>query len=122
MQSTGSILLERNVVFLRSLCCAKIVTLSIISALAVGGLPALASEAKQTDPTVKGNSRATAVASARVVKPFTMMATAQAATKTNDNTLTVLRRTTHRDCSKLIGAEADRGAAEPCELHLIELQ
>ncbi len=122
MQSTGSILVERNVVFLRSLCCAKFVPLAILSVLALTGLPALASEAKQTDPIVKGNGRATVVASARVLKPFTMIATAQAAAKPYDNTLTVLRRTTHRDCTNLTGVEADHGIAESCELHLIELQ
>ncbi len=122
MQSTGSILLGRNVAFLRTLCCAKIVPLAILSVLALGGLPALASEANQTDPTVKGSGRATVVARATVLQPFTMIATAQATVKPYDNTLTVLRRTTRRDCSNLTGAEPDRGTAASCELHLIELQ
>ena len=122
MQSTGSILLERNVVFLRSLCRAKFVPLAILFAMVLGGLPALASEENQTNPSVKGNSRATAVASARVVKPFTMMATAQAATKSPNYGLTILRRTTRRDCSDLLGVEADRGIVGSCELQLIELQ
>tara|TARA_R110002124_G_scaffold102083_4_gene250095 strand:- start:5353 stop:5721 length:369 start_codon:yes stop_codon:yes gene_type:complete len=122
MQSAGSILLERNVDFLRSLCGVKFVSLTILFAMTLCSLPALASAPKQTDPTVKGKGRAAAIASARVVKPFTMIASAQAATKSQNYGLTVLRRTTHRDCSNLLGVETEQGTAESCELRLIELQ
>tara|TARA_R110000824_G_scaffold48175_14_gene136292 strand:+ start:2009 stop:2386 length:378 start_codon:yes stop_codon:yes gene_type:complete len=125
MPSIGPIFWKTKSVFSRPFCCAKIVPLAILFVVAGSILPALASEApesNQSGRTVNARGHATAVASARVVKPFSMISAVQAATKSHDYGITVLPRTTVRDCSVLLGADANLGTAASCELRLIELQ
>lgn len=98
--------------------------LAILFVVTSSILPALASEAPESshESSLNAGGDATAVSRARVIKPFSMIATAQAATKSHDGGISVSSRTTMRPCSALLGADSDRGVAELCELRLIELQ
>ncbi|WP_417594850.1 hypothetical protein [Parasphingorhabdus sp.] len=124
MQSVGLISVEVKVVFLRLFCCVKIVPLAILFAVTNSILPASASEAPEPKhvQTPNGSGEATAVSRVRVIKPFSMIATAQAATKSHDDGISVLRRTVTRSCSAMLPADPNRGVAEACELRLVELQ
>jgi len=86
-------------------------------------LPALDSEAFATDPTARtANGRVTAVASAQVIKPYTMTSSAQPGINAHDSAITVSRRTTFRSCETLLGATANQANETSCELRLVELQ
>lgn len=124
MQSVGLISLEVKVVFLRLFCCVKIVPLAILFVVTNNILPALASEVPEPNhvQTPNGSGGATAVSRVRIIKPFSMIATAQAATKSHNDGISVLRRTVTRPCSAMVHADPNRGVAEACELRLIELQ
>lgn len=67
-----------------------------------------------------------AIASATVVHPFSMSASASAASEPNADEIIFSTRTAIRDCAELLGASSHTGSAkaetELCELHLIEFQ
>ncbi|MEH6660071.1 MAG: hypothetical protein V7679_00360 [Parasphingorhabdus sp.] len=122
MQLVGTILWKVKTDYSRLLRCSSIVLLSILAVMTIIILPALASEAFATDPTASPqHGRATAVASARVIKPFAMTPRVQNETKAQVSAITVTRRTTFRNCEILLGADANSGSGEACELRLIEL-
>ena len=125
MQSVGSKMVTMNSGFARSVDCGTIALLSLATALTLNSPPALASEMSDSGPADRAGlaaGRATAVASARVIQPFAMTATAKAATGRQDDGITVSRRTTTRDCSLLYGVDAAPRPGTSCELRLIELQ
>lgn len=123
MQSGAIISWKADTDNFRSFVCSSIVPLAILSVMIISILPALASQAFATNPVQQNpNGRATAVASAKVIKPFTMNAMTQAESVTPDSVLTVLRRTTLRSCETLLGKGATQVAERSCELRLIELQ
>ena len=95
----------------------------LLSVMIIGILPALKSEAFATGP--QGQTpvgRATAVAGARVIKPFAMDSVIESRTGTRDSAIAVLPRTTIRNCATILGAEANQGSEATCELRLLELQ
>jgi len=122
MQLVGTILWKVKTDYSRLLRCSSIVPLSILAIMIIIILPALASEAFATDPTAAPkNSHATAVASAQVIQPFKMTSMVQGETKAQVSAITVSRRTTFRNCAILLGADANKGSGESCELRLVEL-
>lgn len=122
MQAVGTILWKVKTDCFGLFRYSSIVPLSILIVMIIGILPALASEAFATDPTAGSkNGRVTAVASAQVIKPFTMNSMVRGATNAQDSAITVSRRTTFRNCEILLGADANRSSDESCELRLIEL-
>ncbi len=123
MQAVGTILWKAKTDYFVPFRCSSIVPLSILSVMIFAILAALASEAFATDPAARTpNGRATAVATAQVINPFTMTSAAQTGTNMHDSAMTMLRRTTYRDCESLLGADANQTTAASCELRLIELQ
>lgn len=130
MQWTGAILRNGKTDFSRSFDCVKIVlpiilTLAILISMTLNILPALASEAREPDhagTTAMVGSHAAVVARARIVNPFRMSLDAQNSGSSKGYGMTVSRRTTHRDCSALLGADSDRDVGASCELRLIELE
>lgn len=86
-------------------------------------LSALDSEAFATDSTAGARSnRATAIASAQIVRPFALTTQNQSSADAQNSEIIVSRNTTYRDCDNLLGTDTDRGRGESCVLHLIELQ
>lgn len=123
MQLVGTILWKVKTDYSRLFRYSSIVPLFILVVMIIIILPALASEAFATDPAAgPQNGRATAVASAQIIKPFSMKAMVQGRTNSLDSGVIVSRSTTFRNCEILLGADANRGSEESCELHLIELQ
>ena len=95
----------------------------ILSVMIIGILPALKSEAFATGPAGQAPSgRATAVASAQLITPFTVDSVVESRTGTRDSAIAVLRRTTIRSCATILGADTTQGAEAACELRLLELQ
>ena len=123
MQSVGFASLNRKADHFRSVLYSSMAPLSILSVMIIGILPALKSEAFATGTTARTpNARATAVASARVVKPFTMDATVQAGVNAHGSEITLLRSTSIRSCQSLLGAENRQVPGASCELRLVEMQ
>lgn len=123
MQSVGSGSWNGKADYFRTVLYSSMASLPILSVMIIGILPALKSEAFATGPAGQAPSgRATAVASARVIKPFTMDTLAASRPGTGDSATAVLRRTTIRSCASLLGANVPHGAEANCELRLIELQ
>ncbi|NRD90092.1 hypothetical protein C8024_12405 [Sphingopyxis sp. BSNA05] len=101
---------------------SSLVPLSILAVMIVIILPALASEAFATDPAAEPqNANATAVATARIVKPFTMTSGAQGGTEARNSEIAVSHSTTYHSCEILLGADDISSPAQSCELHLVEL-
>lgn len=123
MQSVGFGSLSRKADYFRSVLYSTVAPLSILSVMVIGILPALKSEAFATGTTARTpNARSTAVASARVVKPFEMDAAVQAGTNAHGAEITLLRSTSIRSCQSILGAETTQVASASCELRLIEVQ
>jgi hypothetical protein len=123
MQSVGIILWKVKADWFRSLRCSSIVSLAILLVMLISILPTLGSEAFATDPTARtANGRVTAVASAKVIKPYIMTASVQPGIKALDAAITVSRRTTFRNCEILLGGNTKQAAETSCELRLIEWQ
>jgi hypothetical protein len=125
MQSMDIILPDEAIGLSRSVGCATSATLCAIFAMTPGILPASASEtprSQQAGSLASANGRGVAVASARVLKPFSMQSTVRTANGMDDYDTSVSRRSSFRDCSVLLGLEANSGTAETCELRLTELQ
>lgn len=123
MQSVGFGSLNRKADYFRSVLYSTVAPLSILSVMIIGILPALKSEAFATGTTARTpNARSTAVASARVVKPFEMDAAVQAGTNAHGSEITLLRSTSIRSCQSILGAETTQVASASCELRLIEVQ
>ena len=123
MQSVGFGSLNRKADYFRSVLYSTVAPLSILSVMIIGILPALKSEAFATGTTARTpNARSTAVASARVVKPFEMDAAVQAGTNAHGSEITLFRSTSIRSCQSILGAETTQVASASCELRLIEVQ
>tara|TARA_R100001244_G_scaffold39766_1_gene35648 strand:- start:26230 stop:26505 length:276 start_codon:yes stop_codon:yes gene_type:complete len=89
----------------------------------IGIWPALKSEALATGPAEQApDGRATAVAGAKVVKPFKLDSAVQPGSAARDSAITVLRRSTVRSCQAILGTDGNQVAEATCELRLIELQ
>lgn len=123
MQSVGLVFWKIKSDDFRSFGHSSLATASILCVMIAIILPALASEAFATDPAGRtSNGRATAVASAQVIKPFTLKPIIQAGNGTSESAITVLRRTTLRSCAALLGNDDRQAATGTCELRLTELQ
>ncbi|WP_156472197.1 hypothetical protein [Sphingorhabdus sp. M41] len=123
MQLVGTILWKVRPEHLRPYFCSSFVPLAILSAMIIIISPALGSEAFASDPaTPMTNARATAVASAQILRPFTTNSTISAGPKADNFATTVLRRTSFRSCETLLGSDANSAAGATCELRLIEVQ
>lgn len=123
MQSVGTILWDVKTDYVRSFRCSTIIALSFLSAIAISILPALAREASETGPSGRSpGGNVTAVASANVIKSFTMNSKALAGTGPNEYEASVSRRTALRSCDLLLGADSDQASGASCELRLMELQ
>ncbi len=108
--------------FSRLFRSSELLSLSILAIMILIILPALASEAFATDPASGPQTgRATAVASARVVKPFTMTSVMQDTPDSANAAIMVSHSTSFRNCEILLGADAGRSPGESCELRLVEL-
>jgi len=120
MQSIGLASWNRKADYFRSIICSCIVPLPIVI---IGISPALKSEAFATGTAGQApQGRATAVASAQIVKPFTMDSGAQAGNDADSSAITGLRRTTIRSCASILGKDSNQVARASCELRLIEMQ
>lgn len=123
MQSVGTILMRAKTEYFRSLHHSLIVPILILTSLLIFLLPALASEAFATDPPQQTSpGAATAVASARVITPYTMNSGTPADALTRHSALTVEERISVRDCNTLFDTRTYGDAKASCELRLTELQ
>jgi len=123
MQSIGLASWNRKADYFRSIICSSIVPLPILIIMIIGISPALKSEAFATGTAGQvPQGRATAVASAQIVKPFTMDSGAQAGNDADSSAITGLRRTTIRSCASILGKDSNQVARASCELRLIEMQ
>lgn len=123
MQSVGITLRNVKTDYFGACRCSTIVSLAILAVMIVSILPALASEAFATDPAAQtANGRATAVASAQIIKPYTMDSTTPPGTTAPDSAITVSHSTTYRSCETLLGTDSTQVSGASCELRLIELQ
>ncbi len=123
MQSVDIILGNGKADFLISSRCPTLLSLAMMSVMIIILLPALASEAFATDPSAQlANGRSTAVASAKIIRPYMMNSTDQPGTTAPNPALTLSHRTTYRSCKALLGSDAIPSGGASCELRLIELQ
>lgn len=123
MQSLSSASWGRKTEYFRSVLYSSMAPLSILCATVIGILPALKSEAFANGSAGRTpNARATAVASARVIKPITSDTAVPTGTGARNFAITVLRRTSVRSCKTILGSDGNHVAGASCELRLIELQ
>ncbi|MEP4945891.1 MAG: hypothetical protein ABJT35_16090 [Parasphingorhabdus sp.] len=117
MQSAGTILWRKQPDYPGYFCGFRIIIPVLLIVIAVGIVPALASEGSTT--AAQGgsvNGRIVTIASARVVSRFTMTANPQASISSSASDIHILRRTAHHNCAALIGPDYDEDIDATCEL------